>query len=74
MMSGKMCTKLRVHDVLEQRLAVYEKGKISHYWVVVLLHTFNCNTQEAKTRRSLRPVWFIKQIPGQSGLHREILS
>jgi hypothetical protein len=34
---------------------------------VVVVHTFNLSTWEAEG-------WFTKQVPGQSGLHREIVS
>jgi hypothetical protein len=42
----------------------------------MVAHIFNASTQEAKAGRFLssRPAWFTEQAPGQSGLHREILS
>ena len=39
-------------------------------------HAFNPSTWEAEAGRSLslKPTWSIEQVPGQPGLHREILS
>ena len=41
----------------------------------VVAHTFSPGTQEAEAggSLSLRPIWSIEQVPGQSGLHRAIL-
>jgi hypothetical protein len=42
----------------------------------VVVHAFNPSTQEAEAGGFLssRPAWSTKWIPGQPGLHREILS
>jgi hypothetical protein len=42
----------------------------------VVAHTFNPSTWEAEAGRFLssRPAWSTKLVPGQPGLHREILS
>jgi hypothetical protein len=42
----------------------------------VTAHTFNPSTWEAETGGFLssRPVWSTECVPGQPGLHREILS
>ena len=42
----------------------------------VVAHTFNPSTWEAEADGSLsaRPAWFIDQVPGQLGLHRETLT
>jgi hypothetical protein len=44
-------------------------------WAVVV-HAFNPSTWEAEAGRFLssRPAWSTKWVPGQPGLHREILS
>ena len=42
----------------------------------LVAHAFNPSTQKTEAVRSLssRPTWSTEQVPGQSGLHREILS
>jgi hypothetical protein len=42
----------------------------------MVAQVFNLSTQEAKSGSSLslRPTWFTKQVPGEQGLHRKILS
>jgi hypothetical protein len=49
--------------------------KVGVSWVVVA-HAFNPSTWEAEAGRFLnsRPAWSTKWVPGQPGLHREILS
>ena len=46
-----------------------------HGWAVAV-HAFNPSTWEAEAGRFLssRPAWSTKWVPGQPGLHREILS
>jgi hypothetical protein len=55
-----------------------KKKKKSHIasQVVVVAHTFSSSTQEAEAGKSLslRPAWSTEQVPGQAGLHREVLS
>lgn len=43
---------------------------------MVVAHAFNSSPREAEADGSLnlRAVWFIEQVPGQSGLHGETLS
>jgi len=43
---------------------------------VALAHTFNPSTQEAEAGEplSLRPAWSTRWVPGQPGLHTEIMS
>jgi hypothetical protein len=42
----------------------------------VVMHTFNPSTWEAEADGFLnsRPAWTTERVPGQPGLHREILS
>jgi hypothetical protein len=44
--------------------------------LAMVAHAFNLSTQEAEAGKSLnwRIAWFPQLVPGQSGLHRRIMS